>query len=518
MADSDFDKIIPADLDLGGTKPPPDAHKEPESTALGVEEVKRSDEEKKRQTRVLTGIFFLLLFLVGGVIFILPRFVSPPDAASTRVVVVDTQSDTAAPANQVSPFEEAQKLRQRETAQNILAELLDLQESLEDKEAQTWATEEFEQVFELAAQGDTAYREQNFIEASTRYQEGLNILQALDADLPNVFSEYLAAGEQAILDGNPTLAEESFNIAVLINPDSDEAITGYDRSQILADVLGIIAQGEALHETGEFEQARDYYRQALNRDPDHQGAATLLEQVNQDILDRDFSAAMSRGFTALGNDNPGQAETAFREALALKPQSPEANAALEQTVSQMTLSAINVHLDAAGEFVSQEQWQQALNEYDAALKIDPNLASAREQRSDANSRNNLDNYLETVNQDPLRLAENSVYQQAVGIYNEAVKIPGDWPRLDGQLRTLRNFLERANEPVTVRLQSDGQTNVTVYKVGELGQFMSQTLDLTPGSYVAVGVREGYRDVREEFTVGFDGQGPVVTVQCQEEIL
>jgi len=36
--------------------------------------------------------------------------------------------------------------------------------------------------------------------------------------------------------------------------------------------------------------------------------------------------------------------------------------------------------------------------------------------------------------------------------------------------------------------------------------------------VAVGIREGFRDVREEFIVGFDGKSPVITVQCVEEIL
>jgi tetratricopeptide (TPR) repeat protein len=518
MADSDFDKITPADINLSGKTPPPDTKPGSEPPPLGVEDIRRSDEEKKRQSKILAGIFFLLLVLVGVVIFILPTFVSPPDPATSSVVVISPRSDTAVAANQVSPFEEAQKLRQREAAQNVLAELLDLQESLEDKAAETWATEEFEQVFGLAAQGDAAYREQDFIVASDFYQQGLGILLALDADLPIVFARYLEAGEQAILDGNPALAEESFNIAVLVNPDSSEAVTGYDRSQILAQVLDIIAQGEALHEAEQFEEAREFYRQALARDPDHEGASTLLNQVNRDIVDRDFSIAMSRGFTALSNRNPEQAETAFRQALALKPQSPEATAALEQTVSQMTLSAINSHLDDAREFVGQEQWQLALDAYDAALVIDPNLVTARENRSQANSRNNLDSYLETVNNNPLRLAEDTVYQQAVGIYNEALNISGNWPRLDGQLLSLRNFLERATEPVPVRLQSDGLTNVTVYQVGSLGQFTNQTLDLTPGTYVAVGIREGFRDVREEFTVGFDGQPPVITVQCMEAVL
>jgi len=518
MADSDFDKITPADINLSGTSASAESAESSTPPPLGVEEIRRSDEEKKKHTLILGGIFGLLLVLVGGVVFVLPRFISPPEPAASRVVVVDPQPDKAAPANTVSPFDEAQKLRQREAAQNVLAELLDLQESLEGQEAQTWAADEFSSVFSLAAQGDEAYRNQDFVDAREYYQQGLDILKALDASLPQVFEEYMARGNQAILDGDAELAESSFSVAVLVNPDSSDAVTGLDRSQLLEEVLGLLSRGQALHEEGQLEEARDFYREALAIDPVHESAAEWLTRANNDILDRDFSATMSRGFTALAADNPEEAEAAFRDALGLKPNSPEASTALEQTISAMTLSAINVHLRAADNYVQQEQWATALAEYEAALEIDANVVSAREGRSQANSRHNLDNYLETINNDPLRLAEDSVYQQAVGIYNEAVKITGDWPRLAGQLSTMRRYLERATEPVTVQLQSDGLTSVTVYTIGELGQFTDQTLNLTPGAYVAVGVREGFRDVREEFVVGFNGESPRVTIQCTEEIL
>ena len=519
MADSEFEKITPADINLSGKASSQEAVPETSTVPLGVEEIRRSDEEKKKQSRILGGIFFLLLALVGGVIFILPELISPPDSASvSRVVVLPPQANSAAPVNSVAPFEEAQKLRQREAAQNVLAEVLDLQESLDEKEVSLWAEESINRVFELASIGDQAYQGQDFIAATSAYQEGLDILSTLDASLPDVFSRYMAMGEQAILDDDPTLAEESFNIAVLINPDSDAAVTGYNRAQLLTQVLVFIDQGIEFHELAQFENAMEQYQQALDKDPAHIGAGELLASVTRDILDRDFSQVMSRGFAALASNAPEEAEIAFQQALALKPDSPEASSALEQTVSQMTLSAINIHLDAASAFENQEQWQQAFAEYDEALTIDPNLVSAREGKSRANSRNNLDSYLDTINNDPLRLAENAVYQQAVSIYNEAAKIEGNWTRLNDQLLTLRNFIERATEPVPVQIQSDGLTDITVYQVGNLGLIANQTLSLTPGTYVAVGIRAGFRDVREEFVVGFDGQSPVITVQCVEEIL
>ncbi len=55
----------------------------------------------------------------------------------------------------------------------------------------------------------------------------------------------------------------------------------------------------------------------------------------------------------------------------------------------------------------------------------------------------------------------------------------------------------------------------------MGMFKSQNITLLPGSYTAVGVRAGYRDVRQEFVVALDGtingQPASVTVSCTEAI-
>jgi hypothetical protein len=83
---------------------------------------------------------------------------------------------------------------------------------------------------------------------------------------------------------------------------------------------------------------------------------------------------------------------------------------------------------------------------------------------------------------------------------------------------VEGLLARAQVPVDVQLVSDNLTEVTLYQVGVLGRFESQTLSLKPGRYVAVGTRPGYRDVRTEFDVGFDNSSTPVTVACTEEIV
>jgi hypothetical protein len=91
------------------------------------------------------------------------------------------------------------------------------------------------------------------------------------------------------------------------------------------------------------------------------------------------------------------------------------------------------------------------------------------------------------------------------------------PRLADQRDELSRLLKRAATPLTVRLVSDGFTDVSIYKVGKLGSFDTHELSLRPGNYVAVGVRPGYRDVRQEFRVAPEIDMQPVVVRCEEQI-
>ena len=43
------------------------------------------------------------------------------------------------------------------------------------------------------------------------------------------------------------------------------------------------------------------------------------------------------------------------------------------------------------------------------------------------------------------------------------------------------------------------------------------MELKPGDYVVVASRDGYRDVRKEFTVAPRSQAMQLTIQCEEKI-
>ena len=118
---------------------------------------------------------------------------------------------------------------------------------------------------------------------------------------------------------------------------------------------------------------------------------------------------------------------------------------------------------------------------------------------------------------PDRLSDERVLQNAMNLHANASSLVDQGPRLRQQIVKLGGLITMAQTPVRVRLESDNETNVVVYKVGRLGRFTAHDLALRPGTYTVVGTRDGYRDVRHKLTV-IAGQTPgPVLIRCEEKI-
>ena len=471
---------------------------------------------QQKGNKVLWGIFALLLVLAVGVFFILPNYVAAPTAAklSAEAEPATTQASSTAA---MSPFEEAQVLRQRETAQNALAALLALQETMEAKDVKRWAAEAYADVIDVATQGDTAYREQRFIDAAGLYQKGADILQDLDATMEQRYVDLIAAGTAALARDAAAEAATAFDNALLMQPAGTEALSGKERAAVLNDVLTLLEQGRAQHERGELDAAKSSYQQALALDSAHNNATAALQQVNLDIAQRAYADAMSRGYAALQKDDPEAAELAFRDALTMRPDAEEVQVALQQAADQISGTRINRYMEAALAFETNEEWSSALEQWEAALKVDPNLVVADRGKRRTETRLELDLFFTKVIAKPLELVAEDIHAQTRQLLIDIRQISNQGPRLREQVVAVEALMANARVPVTLTVQSDGLTRVTIRRVSELGLFTSTSLELLPGEYVAVGVRDGYRDARVEFTVNIGTQAPAVTVACSEKI-
>lgn len=467
-----------------------------------------------------------LILLALAVIFVLPRVVQQYELplvkrAEPAPVVAPAANSTASNTPAISPFEEAQRSRQRREAQDVLASLLRRQAELDAASVQLWAKETYDVAIEAARRGDEYYRSAEFGQATSAYEESDLALAGLLDEMPKIFDRTMEDAEQALVEGDSQRALERFTLAIAIDPPSADAHEGLRRAQTLDQVEALLRDGARLQSQGDLRGAQQLFEQASNLDPAHQRAAELIADNRQRIINADFTGIMSEGFALLQQGRAQDAISAFERALRVRPGNAEANAAIGQAREQITLETIASHRRDAEGFEASEQWQNAIDAYDKALALDPNVVFAVEGRDYSARRLQLDNLLELNIHQPERLSDQAAYDEALEVLRIGRDLDRDLggagPRLASQLVSLEALLEEMQIPLEVKLISDNATNVTIYQVGQLGTFTETSVLLRPGRYVAVGTRPGYRDVREEFVVGFGRELDSLTIRCNEQI-
>jgi hypothetical protein len=164
----------------------------------------------------------------------------------------------------------------------------------------------------------------------------------------------------------------------------------------------------------------------------------------------------------------------------------------------------------------EERWGDAVSLYEQALEIDALMLFATEGVARAEPRAALDTRLDNIPKERDRLVDARIMRLAQQTLAEATAIANPGARLQAQIAAAQDTLAYASTPVAVTMTSDGLTDITLLRVRRLGTLSEQTLSLRPGVYNAVGIRNGYRDVRVKFEVRPD-QANTVEVRCVESI-
>ncbi|WP_448566542.1 hypothetical protein [Thalassotalea ganghwensis] len=468
---------------------------------------------EKRNLLVFT-VLLLFIFIAYYVFFKLPQTVEKP-AIETDAKAFIAKED-AKPINE-SPFKQTQLAKFRQQAQQILSEVIDLQNNLEERKVQLWSKKPFEQALNTASQGDLFYRNQEFEQAIAHYNQALDALTRIDESAETFFQQYLTAGRDAIAEQDAETAKSSLELAMHISPQNEQAKQLFDRSLVLEQVIDYLNKGDELVLERKLEQAKVWYEKATGLDPLSTLARDKLEDVSSRIIEQNFSKAMSRGYQQLQNKAYDRAIKSFQQALAIKPNAKLAQDALEQSHNEKTLAKIESLLSLAVADEQSERWLQAQQHYKKALTLDPTLVKAKVGELRATARLALDTDLKRIIDEPNRLASENIYNQAKSTFEDALAINKPGKKLSAQISAARAILNKMKVPVSITLKSDNITQVTLYKTGSLGTFIEKELTLTPGEYTLVGTRDGFRDVREDFSLGPNDTSKTIVIQCNEKV-
>lgn len=464
-----------------------------------------------------------LLLFAALAFWLLPRlFVADPEpvtaAAPTPSASTPSVAEPAPAAPAATPaWDDPALLEARAGAQDAQQQYAEQLAQLRAQGAERWAAAALTSVEARAKAAADAFAAKNFAAAREGYAAAVAATSQLLAEIPQRLARALAAGAQALDAGDKAGAQQQFELALAIDPANAAAQRGLARVASYDALRAKLDSARRLEQSGDIAGARAAWKDALALDPDAQPAKDGLARLDAQAADAEFSRALGDALSALDRGAYDEAERRLARARALRANDP----AVQQASARLVEARRGVRLatlerEAAAQLAA-ENWSGAVASYRAAQQIDSSLDYARDGLAQAEPRAALAQRMQDTIAKPERLASPAVLQEAVRLLEQARAVPNPGPRHREQAANLARVIAAAATPVAVTLRSDGQTEVTVYKVGALGRFATHALELRPGRYTAVGSRVGYRDVREEFEIVAGAQNASVEIRCTEPL-
>jgi tetratricopeptide (TPR) repeat protein len=448
-----------------------------------------------------------------------------PDAVEVGSELVDEAAEPSAaagddaqePDEPAKPTDPATEAALKAATDESLGDLLSRLQRLKYRGIEHWGGQTYVNALDVYEQGDRAYLGKDYLTAGQLYREAADMLEPFFDRIDDVFNETMRGARGAFASGDHAEAVRLYDLAVSITPGNAEAEQGLARARNLAAVLNLVDQARRFETELDLQAAKAALEKALELDPAWQPALTGLERVTAAIRERSFEQRMTEGLDALAAGNFQTARAAFGAAKELKPGSQQPVDGLLQVDQEIRLANIRRLEQEAIALENNEEWQAAIAKYEDIAKIDTDLQFVREGLSRARQRAAVHARLETFLSDPDSLSAPATMQAATQLLLQVTTMTPTGPRLEDQKNELSRLLKRAATPLTVQLVSDNATEVSIYRVGKLGTFMTQELSLPPGAYVATGSRTGFRDVRLEFRVAPEVDPEPIVIKCEERI-
>ncbi|HAH67486.1 MAG TPA: hypothetical protein DCL68_03015, partial [Gammaproteobacteria bacterium] len=428
---------------------------------------------------ILVGLSLLLVI----VIFFLPLLVQE-DKEDLPIQTIE--EETILILNQ-------EILAQKPIAEALLSELLIKIESLKLQGILFWGMGKWEDVLIMQQEGDSAFIQQQYDVSAERYREALQLLSDMEISIPDVLKNALESGQTSILNGNKDDAIASFEIALAIDGNNLDAKQGLDRALKLDQVLARTQRGKTEFELGSYKLAIELFQDALSIDPNWEPAINGLNQAKKSYADNLFQESLSKGYRSLNDESFDDAKILFEQALSIRPNSKEALQALDE-LNLKRIASLTKSLKYKGLIAEvNEEWNQAKGFYEEILVIDPNLEEVKESLNRVESRMLLDAEMTSIIARSDAYNDNKVLGQAQALLETAKSIERIGPKLEQSIQKLDSLIRIALIPIDVIFESDQLTEVTIFKVDQMGTFQQKIVSLRPGIYTARGSRKGFKD-------------------------
>ena len=339
----------------------------------------------------------------------------------------------------------------------------------------------------------------------------------LDSGVRRTVAEALDEGRAALAARDSEAAIAAYYRASVLEPGNATARAGLRRAEILSEAQGLEAMAVAHERRGENDAAIRTARRALELDPNSEIAHGVVARTGLEADQDAYRDLVTRGLAALEDEQYQVALESFSAASKHQSAAPEVVDGLTRARAGIRRQIVTAHLARAADAEETEDWAAAVDEYRSALALEHTLAIARDGLARSSQRLDLTRRMNFHLNNPERLATIEVLEEATDLLAEGQAVTPRGPRFSELINRLDHLVAQSSTPVPVVLESDGLTEVMLFRVGKLGAFDRHTVDLRPGTYTLIGRRAGFRDVRIRFKVDPGKPPPRVRIRCTESI-
>ena len=267
----------------------------------------------------------------------------------------------------------------KKQAEDLLAGLLTLQDRLTTLNAQKWASEDWQRYQALSEAGDNAFLANDFRRCGRQlFRSDFARRRARRAGRCGRRAIARRRPRRRSYAGNAELAIEQYDLVLTIEPAHAAALAQRARAERLPEVLAIVQRADGERERGELTTALASYREALAIDAEWALATAGVNDVSRALRDAEFERLLVRRVQrARRGELHGRRKNDFAAALALRPDSREAQEGLAQAEQGAKLDQIALAEARALAFERRELWDQAIELYRSMLASDETLLFAQ---------------------------------------------------------------------------------------------------------------------------------------------
>jgi len=256
---------------------------------------------------------------------------------------------------------------------------------------------------------------------------------------------------------------------------------------------------------------------ALKLDPARTDLKPLIEKLENVYEKQRVGELVKQANRALEANDVAQAASLIAQAREIDDTDAGVRAALQTLQKQeRTSRLIQLLVELQGN-VQADNWENVSQLVASGLREYPNNQELAALGNTANAirakRSKLTGFLGR----PTAFYDASFRQRVRSVIEQNVELYSRSPALAEQAASITDLLEKMETPVTVTFTSDGNTDVTVFKVASLGRFETLEKAILPGVYRVQGRCEGFQTVQKTLQVKAQAANDALHIACETRI-